>query len=95
MSYHEQCYCPVGDTQEWLDEMKCPASIRQIDSDLAIFSDIDFKSVAEEFIERFGRNPRSMALANYVVKDNKVSGLKLTHMALLYFSVCGPLMHGV
>ena len=72
MSYHEKCYCPVDNVHEWLDQMSCPASIRQVHSDLSVFQKVDFKHVAEEVIRRFGNNPGSVAVCHYVVKDNKV-----------------------
>ena len=72
MSYHEKCYCPIDSVDEWLDQMSCPSSIRQIKRDLSIFSKMGFKPIAEELVERFGRSPGSMAVSHYVIKNNKV-----------------------
>ena len=72
ISYHEKCYCPIDSIDEWLDQMSCPPSIRQIKRDLSIFSKMDFKPIAEELVERFGRSPGSMAVSHYVIKNNKV-----------------------
>ncbi len=73
MSYHEQCYCPVKNVSEWVSNMNCPTSIHQIHSDLSIFPRVDFRTVAEELVSRFGQSPRSVAISHYVVKNNKVS----------------------
>ena len=72
MSYHEKCYCPIDSVDEWLDQMSCPSSIGQIKRDLFIFSKMDFKPIAAELVERFGRSPGSMAVSHYVIKNNKV-----------------------
>ena len=85
-SYHENCNCPEQSLEKWLKVMKCPASIPQIEKDLSIFPKIDFKSVSEEIIGRFGHSPGSIALAHYVIKDNKVSFTK--HVVANFGLVC-------
>ena len=76
ISYHEKCYCPVSDMEEWLEHMQCPQSYTQIENDLAIFNDtIDMKAVAQQAVARFNRKG-SHSLCHYVIKDNKVLNLE-------------------
>ena len=70
--YQENCYCPEPKLDKWLKDMDCPASIAQIDSDLAIFPSIDMDKVAKEVISRFNQRG-AQSLCHYVIKNNEVS----------------------
>uniref|UniRef100_A0A5F9D5R0 Protein O-glucosyltransferase 2 n=1 Tax=Oryctolagus cuniculus TaxID=9986 RepID=A0A5F9D5R0_RABIT len=67
--YHENCDCPLEDSAAWLREMNCPATIPQIQKDLAHFPAVDPEKIAAEIPKRFGQR---QSLCHYTLKDNKV-----------------------
>ncbi|XP_071116529.1 protein O-glucosyltransferase 2-like [Haliotis cracherodii] len=71
MVYHEKCDCPQPDLEQWLKDMDCPSSYRQIKQDLGIFKDIDFKKVAMEAVDRFSDAGRH-SICHYKIIDNKI-----------------------
>nr|XP_005994557.2 PREDICTED: KDEL motif-containing protein 1 [Latimeria chalumnae] len=67
--YHENCECPQDDTVLWLEDMRCPHSIPQIQKDFAAYSIIDPDKLAKEVPNRFGQR---QSLCHYTLKDNKI-----------------------
>ncbi|XP_063069678.1 protein O-glucosyltransferase 2 [Engraulis encrasicolus] len=66
---HEGCDCPEPDGEVWAENMHCPASYRQIDSDLLAFPEVHLQSLAQEIPERYGQR---QSLCHYTIIDNKV-----------------------
>ncbi|XP_055634430.1 protein O-glucosyltransferase 2-like [Toxorhynchites rutilus septentrionalis] len=69
--YPENCYCPQSLLDDWVDQIGCPASDSQIDSDLIPFKSVNFSSLRPRIIHQYDK-PGSVSLCNYVVKNNNV-----------------------
>ncbi|RDD44136.1 KDEL motif-containing protein 1 [Trichoplax sp. H2] len=67
--YHEECHCPMQDTQKWLQAMNCNLNQSQIERDLAKFQKVNLKSLRQEGLDRFGKHH---AICHYSVISNKV-----------------------
>ena len=71
MVYHEKCYCPEPDVQQWYKSMGCAPSYHQIKRDLSLFKDLNLEEIANQTISRYNR--RGMhSLCQYRIIDNKV-----------------------
>uniref|UniRef100_A0A182Y016 CAP10 domain-containing protein n=1 Tax=Anopheles stephensi TaxID=30069 RepID=A0A182Y016_ANOST len=69
--YSEQCYCPQGSVEEWLETVGCPAGDPQIDMDLIPFRAINFSSLRTRMIQQYDK-PGSISHCNYVILRNQV-----------------------
>lgn len=70
-AYHEKCSCPESDLEQFLKDLNCPANYEQIDSDLAIFKQVDMKTVIPKAVKKF--NQAGMhSICHYVVLKNNV-----------------------
>lgn len=58
--------------KNWLANAQCKTEIRQISSDLNQFRDIDFNKAITKMIKLFQKNPHSISVCQYVVKNNLV-----------------------
>uniref|UniRef100_A0A182F622 Glycosyl transferase CAP10 domain-containing protein n=2 Tax=Anopheles albimanus TaxID=7167 RepID=A0A182F622_ANOAL len=69
--YSEQCYCPQGSADEWLESVGCPPGDPQIDMDLIPFRAINFSSLRTRMIQQYDK-PGSISHCNYVILRNDV-----------------------
>ncbi|XP_018024379.1 protein O-glucosyltransferase 2 isoform X2 [Hyalella azteca] len=69
--YPESCYCPEGTLEEWLTVAGCPASVPQVEEDLAPFPAVHFSEVLREAKDRYYR-PAARSFCHYVVKTNEI-----------------------
>ncbi|KAF2355186.1 Lipopolysaccharide-modifying protein [Trinorchestia longiramus] len=69
--YAENCYCPVGSLEAWMEGAGCPASLSQITEDLLPFPAVKFSEVLTMAKDRYYR-PASRSFCHFVVKNNEV-----------------------
>ncbi|XP_058815635.1 protein O-glucosyltransferase 2-like [Topomyia yanbarensis] len=69
--YIENCNCPQGTLDQWLQLIDCPVNDPQIDNDLIPFRAVNFSNLRPRIIEQYDK-PGSVSLCNYVVKNNLV-----------------------
>ncbi|XP_014671234.1 PREDICTED: KDEL motif-containing protein 1-like isoform X2 [Priapulus caudatus] len=69
--YHENCYCPEASLEKWYENMKCPDSYSQIESDLSVFNSVDMSKVVKEAVQRFNQ-AGTHSICHYAVVTNKV-----------------------
>ncbi|GMS98476.1 hypothetical protein PENTCL1PPCAC_20651, partial [Pristionchus entomophagus] len=70
----EECLCPpssLPSTTDWIEQAKCDTE-PQLERDLSKFDRIDFSSVLNEVVERFGQHSRSYSTCHYAIKGNKI-----------------------
>lgn len=56
----------------WLANAECKTDIKQINSDLSQFKEIDFNKAIIKMIKLVQKNPHSISVCLYVVKNNLV-----------------------
>lgn len=69
-SYAEECNCPKGNLNTWVDDLECP-KYDQIQEDLKPFQRVKFSKLYPVIMQRFNQ-PESMSICNYIIKDNQV-----------------------
>uniref|UniRef100_T1ILJ2 Glycosyl transferase CAP10 domain-containing protein n=1 Tax=Strigamia maritima TaxID=126957 RepID=T1ILJ2_STRMM len=69
--YQEECFCPKNNIKEWLKDMDCPSTYKQIDLDLAIFKQINMSNILDEVKVRFN-HPKSESVCHYAIFENNV-----------------------
>lgn len=70
--YPDECDCSKIPIDIWLSMTGCRTNIEQINNDLSHFEEIDFNIVQNKMIKFFNKNPHSMSICQYIVKNNLV-----------------------
>ncbi|VVC26787.1 Lipopolysaccharide-modifying protein [Cinara cedri] len=70
--YPDDCSCKKMSISSWLANAECKTDIIQINSDLGQFKQIDFNKAIIKMIRLFQKNPHSISVCQYVVKNNLI-----------------------
>ncbi|XP_050530910.1 protein O-glucosyltransferase 2-like [Daktulosphaira vitifoliae] len=68
----DECDCFQITIDNWISNAQCKANIHQIDIDLSQFKKINFDNLIGEMVTYFNKNPYSMSICQYVVKNNLI-----------------------
>ncbi|XP_050438483.1 protein O-glucosyltransferase 2-like [Adelges cooleyi] len=70
--YPDECDCSRVPIDTWLSNAQCRTNIDQINNDLSQFKEIDFNNILDRMVSFFNKNPYSMSICQYVIKNNLI-----------------------